>query len=77
MCFDIIKKGEIVGPMLQSLVSYFDDYKTHVIMRYLSSSSVFKFFRIQGDLGFILPQKECLEVLKLTQGRDSSSDDHE
>jgi len=36
---------------------------------------MFKFFRVQEFLGFILPQKKGIEVLKLTQGRDSSLED--
>ena len=38
---------------------------------------MFKFFRIQKRFSFIFSQKEGVEVHKLTQGWDSSSDDQE
>ena len=50
-----------IGPMLQSLVSCFDDNKAYAVIKYESSSSVYACFRVQKDSRDFLPLKEGVE----------------
>jgi len=59
--FVIIKKEKIVGTRVHTLQLCFDDYDSHEVIRYQSSSNVYV-FQVQSIFCFTLSQKEAVQV---------------